>query len=441
MKKLLYICIMTALSLSSCVQDVEDVFDSSASERVRVTADEFKKLLVSKEHGWVMEYYPEAKKSYGGFIYTLSFGDDDKVSVSGERGDDAAAEKTSLYSIQTDMSVTLNFDTYNEIFHYLSDPDPHSDMASIYGFQENMTAGDGYKGDYEFVLKSKSNDEIILQGKKTKNKIRMTPLQEPAGSYLAKLIAMKKKAAEVPLGTVGFKGTIDGKELYLEQDKVRHFVVYYDGEKIGGTAACPTVEGIRLYEPLELAGKSLQNFSFADNAYTCLDQDAGDVVLKSYKDPAYLSYEEFLGAYTMAYDSRTASVTVEKLVEGETLLIRGFSPRFDVVMTYDRQAGKVGIYPQKVTTTGGLDIWICAFDSKAGSLTWNESVGMVAVWNQSNDNFVLTFEDNGEWGENACYGWYYRSFTTGTMSNGAHFNGWGSYSFCDEFKTLTKKVN
>lgn len=439
MKKILYISALAALSLSSCVQDVDDVFDSTASDRVQNAAKEFRNLLVGKEHGWVMEYYPETKRSYGGYIYTLSFDNDDKVTVSGERNDDAAAERTSLYSIQTDMSVTLNFDTYNEIFHYLSDPDPHSDMASIYGFQENMTAGDGYKGDYEFVLKSMSADEIVLQGKKTKNRIRMTPLQEPAGAFLGKLIAMKQKVDGVPLGTVGFRGTVDGKELYFEQDRMRHFTVYYDGMKIGGAAACPTVEGMKLYEPLEIAGKSIQNFSFADNTYTCLDQGAGDVALKSYKDPAYLTYEEFPGSYEMAYDRQKQVVTVEKLVEGKTLLIKGFSPYFDVVMTYDGQAGKVSIHPQKVATTGGLDIWICAYDSKAGYLSWNESVGMVAVWNQSTDNFVLTFEDNGVWGDNVCYGWYYRSYTAGTTSNGAHFNGWGSYSFCNEFKTLTKK--
>lgn len=440
MKRLIYmIGALAAMVLSSCVQDVDDVFDSTASERIRNTSEEFRKLLVGTEHGWVMEYYPEAKQSYGGFIYTLKFDDDDKVTVSGERNGDAAAMKTSLYSVGTDMGVTLNFDTYNEIFHYLSDPDPHSGTASIYGFQEGgLEVGSGYKGDYEFVLQSKSVDEIILQGKKTKNLIRMVPLQEPAESYLSKLIAMNRKVADVPPGTVGFKGTVDGKELYFEQDRERHFSVYYDGEKIGSAAACPTLEGMKFYEPLEVAGRSMQHFSFADNTYTCLDNGAENVLLASYKDPAYLIYEEFLGTYEMAYDNRTQEVTVEKLKEGETLLIKGFSPRFDVVMTYDKATGKSYIYSQKVATQNGLDIWICAYDSVEGYFSWTTTVGMVTEWNQSYENFVLTFKDFGSW-SNVVYGWYYRSFTAGTMNNGAYFNGWGSYYFCKNLKTLTKK--
>lgn len=437
MKKLIYLSMMLTVLLSSCVQDVDDVFNETASERVQGMVKEFQKVLQSKDHGWVMEYYPHAKQSYGGYVFTLTFGENDQVTVSGELKDDAAAKKTSLYSIQTDMGPTLNFDTYNEIFHYLADPDPSS--YSNFGFWEPLKAGNGYEGDYEFVLQSLSADEIILKGKKTKNIIRMVPLQESPEMYLEKVIDMKEESDNVPVGTIGFKGIVDDKELFFEQDQQRHFAVYYDDVKIGGVAACPTQQGMKLYEPLEVAGRMLQNFSFANNTYTCVDDGATDVALKSYRDPSYLTYGEFIGAYEMAYDNTKRDVTVEALVEGQSFLIKGFSPNFNVVMTYDDIAGKAYIYSQKVTTVNGRDIWICAWDSKAGSLTWGTTTGMVAEWNQSTDNFVLTFKDFGSFSEKVVYGWYYYSFDAGGLSNGAFFSGWGSNSFCSTFKTLTKK--
>lgn len=438
MKKLMYIGALLAVLLSSCVQDVDDVFSNTASERVQNEVRELQALLLSQEHGWVMEYYPQAKQSYGGFIYTLAFDENDQVTVSGEFNDDASAKRTSLYSIQTDMGPTLNFDTYNEIFHYLADPDPHS--YSNYGFWESgLQAGNGFEGDYEFVLQSKSANEIILQGKKTKNRIRMVPLQESAESYLTKLIAMKQKVDDVPVGTVGFKGMVDGKELYFEQDQMRHLAIYYDGEVVGSAAVCPTLDGMAFYEPLKVAGRSMQHFSFADNAYTCLDEGATDVTLKSYRDPAFLAYGDFVGTYEMAYDNTKRDVTVEALVEGETLLIKGFSPNFNVVMTYDGVAGKAYIYSQKIATVGDRDIWLSAWDSDTGNLTWGTSIGMVTEWNQSTDNFVLTFKDFGSYADHVVYGWYYYSFPTGTTSNGGFFSGWGSNYFCANLKTLTKK--
>lgn len=438
MKKLMFIGALLAVLLSSCEQDVDEVFGNTASERIQSEVRELQALLLSQEHGWVMEFYPQAKQAYGGFIYTFTFNENDQVTISGELSNDAAAKKTSLYSIQTDMGPTLNFDTYNEIFHYMADPDPHS--FSKFGFWESdLKEGKGFEGDYEFVLQSKSANEIILQGKKTKNRIRMTPLQESAKSYLTKLIAMKQKISDVPDGTIGFKGMVDGKELYFKQDRMRHFIAYYDGKEIGSAAACPTLDGIVLYEPLIVSGRSIQHFSFADNAYTCLDEGATDVYLKFYKDPAFLSYEDYIGTYEMSYDDVKCDVTIEALVKGEKFLIKGLNPNFDLVMTYNANAGKAYIFSQKISTVDNRDIWLSAWDSVTGNLTWDTSVGMMTEWNQSTDNFVLTFKDFGSFSGHVVSGWYYYSFPLGTTSGGDFFPGWGSYYFCKNLKTLIKK--
>ena len=395
MKRVLHICAVAALTLSSCVQDVDDVFDSPASERVRNTAKEFRELLVGNKNGWVMEYYPDSKRSYGGYVYTLSFDGNDNVTVRGERDNDPDAEKTSLYSIGTDMSVTLNFDTYNEIFHYLSDPDP--DYASIYGFHEGeLEAGDGYKGDYEFVLRSKSDDEIILQGKKTGNRIRLTPLQEPAGSYLTKLIAMKRKVADVPFGTVGFKGTLDGKELYFKEGRKRHFTVYYDGEEVGSVAACPTVEGIKLYEPIEVAGRSMQNFSFAGNTYTCIDQGVGDITFKSYKDP-------LLGNYKLTYRNSEGELSTGTVLFGKEddtyyLQTDAFIGGITIPVDYDEFNSRIVISFGYILTTieleGATYYVVLGAVSKRGYLGFGEEYQYVANAEQGKPEFK--FKHQGE---------------------------------------------
>lgn len=438
MKKLIYIGILLTTLLSSCVQDVDDLFDKSASERSQESVDQLQALLQSPEHGWVMEYYPEVKQSYGGYIYTLKFGQNDQVTVSGELKNNASASKTSLYSIKTDMGPTLNLDTYNEIFHYLADPDPHS--YSHYGFWESgLTAGKGFEGDYEFVLQSSSKDEIVFKGKKTKNIIRMTPLAEAPKSHLEKLLVMKTKIDNLPDGSIGFKGELGGKELFFEMDQQRHFSIKYDGVKVGAAASCPTMEGLKFYEPIVVAGKKMQYFSFANSSLTCMDQGATDVSVKVYKDPAFVSYREFIGAYTFAYDNIKRNVTIEEKVKGESLTIKGFSPNFDVVLRYDATAGKAYLTSQKVATVNGRDIWISAWDTQTGNLTWDVNMGMVTEWNQSTNNFVLTFKDYGSWAEHVISGLYYYSFDAGGKANGAFFNGWGSNSFCSTLKTLTKK--
>lgn len=429
--------------LASCVQDVDDVFDDSSSQRVEQEAERLGNLLRQPQYGWVMEYYPSSLQAYGGFVFTMKFEEEDKVAISGDLFNDPAGSYSSLYSIKKDKNISLNFDTYNPVFHYLSDPDPHAPgQYSPYGFHERLTAGEGFEGDYEFFFVSGDEHEIILKGKKTKNIIRMTPLAETSINYLSKVQTVKTATTDIP-ATMGLVGMVDGKELRLFYDGKfgRRFKVEYDGVQLNGVAMMPTADGMKFYSPITINGKNLQNFSYASDTYTCKDAGLTDVKLTYLANPYYLTYEDYIGSYKIAYDDISAkTVSIVAHEEGKTLLLKTpFSTKYSVLLNYDSVKGTVSIHPQAVVTNGVVDVWICSYDANSGRLTWLSYTGMESNWNGDKENFVLTFGDNGEWGTNQTTGFYYRSFDTGTQNNGQHFNEFGEYYACMYFYSLTKK--
>jgi hypothetical protein len=215
--------------------------------------------------------------------------------------------------------------------------------------------------------------------------------------------------------------------------------VVYGDEYIGDMSMLPTAEGLKSYKPFTVDGITLQNFSFADNMLTCIDNK--NTISFAYKDnPLYLSYEDFLGSYKLAFDRRTVSTsTIEPLEEGKTLLLSGLNTKYKAVLQYDSIKGTVSICSQIVQTVNERDIWLCSFDANSGRFTWNVNTGMVTEWNGDRDNFVLSFIDNKAWGSYTVTGFYYYSFDKGTLSNGDFYDGYGNKYACEVLKTLTKK--
>lgn len=447
MKKVFYYISILLLSIhvSSCVQDIDDVFDASSSVRVDEAAKAFDALLRRPANGWLMEYYPQSNQIYGGFAFVLKFGEESKVDVSGTLFGDPEQVYQSLYSIKKDKNISLNFDTYNPLFHYLSDPDPHvPGTYSLYGYYENMTRGKGYEGDYEFFLVSSGENEIILQGKKTKNIIRMTPLQETASSYLTKVLNVLKETSSIP-AIMGLTATIDGKslELFSYGGVGAYMPVSYGDETLGSASVLATSDGLTFYSPIEAGGKSISHLAYRseDKTFVCTDEGATDVVFSFLPNPQYLPYEDYIGSYKIAYDKVTSkTVTIEAKEEGKTLrLNKPFSSKYSIVLQYEPVTGTVSIHPQAVATNGTMDIWICSYDAAQGRLSWNETTGMQGTWNGDRENFVIEFADNGVSSSLTTTGFYYRSFDAGTQNNGAHFDGFGDYYACKYFYSLTKK--
>lgn len=310
MKKIIYILLVFATICSSCVQDVDDVYDKPVAQRVEEAVQEYHDLLVSSEYGWLMEYYPHSSQVYGGFNYVMKFSEGNKVMISTDAFGKSDEMEESLFSVKKDIGPTLNFDSYNKLFHYFSDPDISGGAGT----------GKGYEGDYEFLLRSHTENEIILRGKKTKNIIKMTRLTEDATPYLTAAIKVDEEMNSLE-GVLGFSGMLNGKELALLYTDSHTFNVMYDGQQTA-SSFMPTATGIQLYLPVEAGGKELYRFTWSAANETLTAENAPDVVLKVDYDPEYIIYAQYLGKYTMKYrrGENTSILSIEiELVKKEDM--------------------------------------------------------------------------------------------------------------------------
>lgn len=365
-----------SVSLGACSRNMDEVFDKSATERVQEELSAFDRQLQSATNGWVMEYYPGGiNQDHGGIPLTISFNKDGFATF--RNGTDVTKAARSLYSIRKDMGITLSFDTYNNIFHQYSDPD----MSAGQG------RGKGLEGDFEFVLESRSIDEIILSGKKHNAIIRMYPLKKTATEYLKQANAQAAAYSEIP-GIVGLKGSINGKEItgsLLSQRKFRLQV----GEESAEVPFMFTDTGVKLYQPFTLAGTTVTAMTF-DAETSQFKSSEGNLTLSLIRNPLGLKLEDLLGKYQFSFSKNTAEV--ELVLEDGVVVMKGLSNQFSLVFKYNLGLGVLEWNPHSIAPNAMAAGW--ASRSSQGSLSWNSSVGMYSVWNGDMANFELTFESN-----------------------------------------------
>ncbi|MBQ9466903.1 MAG: DUF4302 domain-containing protein [Muribaculaceae bacterium] len=201
MKKLFNIMMLVAVTataaLTSCKNEVDDIFDKSAAERLTEGQEYFTNILSDKGGKWQMEYFANANEP--GYVYVVTFNKDGSVKMAGNnlyiaRLTNASAmapaygDQTSLWDVITDNGLTLTFNSYNRVFHLFSTPEDLSDT-------EASETGVGHEGDYEFNLMKYSNDTLYLTGKKRHIDIIMTRLSPEVDdrAYLDEVNALPAK--------------------------------------------------------------------------------------------------------------------------------------------------------------------------------------------------------------------------------------------------------
>lgn len=245
MRKLLYLFLtFLALSFQSCLKEDEDFFDKSASERMSSTLETYKSILVASKDGWALEYYPEENQSYGGYVYTIKFTDDDATVALDIAG--SAITKTGLYKLVGDDGPVLTFDTYNLLMHYFANP--------------SEDATDGQRGDYEFILMGHEGNVITLKGKRSGNKMTLTKLTEPYDTFIEKVNLSRSTINGVP--KIGVK--VGGEAILAEKTSSKFSFTYTEGgkETAVSVAYVPTTTGVKLYEPITIKGEKFQNFTY-----------------------------------------------------------------------------------------------------------------------------------------------------------------------------------
>lgn len=264
MKKIMNFLMMCAIlvACTSCKNEVEDLFDRTATQRIEDANKHYNDIFKSASNGWIMYFYGD--RQYGGYNVLMKFHDDATVTIANERIYDAQNKtftaETSHYKLEQSAGAILSFDDYNTVFHYLSDPVNPDGIG---------TNGVGFGGDLEYRIISATNERIELLGKKTLNKIVMVPV--PAGmgwdEYLNKV-----KAIEADMTSANVVVTINKTDSIPTATNSPYrrltFTVEEGGNKFTLTAPyIVTLEGFKFYSPVELKdGKTVEQFTYVPGA-------------------------------------------------------------------------------------------------------------------------------------------------------------------------------
>jgi len=165
--------LLSAVTMSSCKFETEDIFDEQAANRIEHTCEDIEDKLVAasaqNQNGWVLQYFVSGtdEMSFEGFNLFARFRNDGTVLFAGDhrylRNNNANkyTESVSLYSVLREEGPVISFNTWNDVFTPFSDPVNPQKAPTII-----EKDGEGMGGDINLVVKSFNANEIILRGER-----------------------------------------------------------------------------------------------------------------------------------------------------------------------------------------------------------------------------------------------------------------------------------
>ena len=201
---LLSIVALTSLSLASCKNEVDDIFDDDAVIRLDNKKAEYVNILTNNGQGrrWQMEYFSNTEEP--GYIYLMTFYGDGSVKISGSNkwinyvqsgqmsSKSAFGSAMSMWDVIADNGPVLSFNTYNPYFHLFADPYDIPSSGSAASDRDINETGYGHEGDYEFDIMKYSGDTLYLVGKKHELSMIMTRVDdgEDDEAYMSQVVAL-----------------------------------------------------------------------------------------------------------------------------------------------------------------------------------------------------------------------------------------------------------
>lgn len=316
--------------LQSCLKDQEDKFSEPASERMEKFLSNAQSTLTASEEGWVLDYFPDDNQLYGGFVYTVKF-TKDKATVGCELANDATAELTSLYRMTADNGPVLSFDSGNDFIHYFATPNGEHTKA--------------YGGDFEFVIDSVGTDIVKIHGKRSLNTMYLRKLAKPASLYLAEV-----KGVQNSFDLTEADGTVNDQKVSLTFEGRR--VTFTAGETSVTEAYIFYNEGIRLYQPVTIAGKTFSELKFDAAKLSLTATDADGVVFYNLPTNLVVNDEAFSRNF-FAKDLTAVEVKTGGSWLKATKTENGITLAADANTTGHPRAGRV-----KLTKNGGDSVII-----------------------------------------------------------------------------------
>lgn len=256
MKKInIFLFILVGLVMQSCLTEDKDKFSVSASDRMeeRLIANE--NVFLAAPNGWLMKYYPQKDKIYGGYTLFIDFEQENKVKATSERGG-ASKVVESLYSLTGDDGPVVRFDTYNELIHYFAEPKNPDGIGP---------EDSGMQGDYEFVIIDATPERVELIGKKTGNTIIMEPIpaEDKWADLMEPIIEMGNKLKQF----TRFEYKVGDFTARVSQSYRRLTFLSGEGddEKEELVPYRVTAEGMELFVPLTMGNVNITSFKLVED--------------------------------------------------------------------------------------------------------------------------------------------------------------------------------
>ena len=427
MKKYLSIYTLLALAcivLQSCLFSEEEIFDESSANRATADVIKCQEILKDVPNGWKLEYYIGSNYSAGAITLLMKF-DGKQVEMASETGAESYKPGTiitSLYQVKSEQSTMLTFDSYNPLIHMFSGP-----------LGLNMNLG----GDYEFIIMSATPDKVILQGKKYKNIMEMTPMPKdiPWRIQIEDIINIEKDAF---LNTYRMEKGGQVLNYFIRNNGTMATFSAYSAD-YSSARSLPyiyTEKGLKLQSPYNVNGLEVQNFKWdrKSRLFVCTDAGATDIVLKEYYPENYLQYEDYIGTYTATVDDydegpTSQSVTITPKVRGESYTLKSIGG-FNFTLQYDKASGKLVLDSQSISSTSSSSYYFACAAGVEGyahtelSLPSRLRNGLINVTTNSNP-FTFYFADKASQEITSLIIWAYSSdeySTSGLMGYWSWYN-------------------
>ena len=382
---LLAILFAAVLFTPSCLKDQKDLFDEPSSARMQSYLENVRDVLTYvTDEGWVMDYYPGS--SFAGISIVLKFTEQEVTALSEK---DPYTEETSTFRLTTDDGPVLSFDTYNSIIHEYATP--------------SSTLYQAKGGDFEFDILKVSEEEIVLRGKRSRNYCFLHPLFDDAEDYL---LAVKEMENSISVAAVST--TIDGVEYEGFLDSATRTFSY--GEKgtpddnLTNKRYVVTPTGLRFAGEFSIGEESFTEWVYDEDAEEFIDEMSGTVFEKLIP-PGWVSYDDYLGNWTLNYDGGSFNVSITVNEQGNSYWLDSISKGgFKILLSYNGGRGRLSWVRQRVGASGTKEIACCPWDAASGHYTWAEGVGMYGyVEDTEAEHLEVKWADNGVWRQTSDY--------------------------------------
>ena len=281
---LLSLVALSALTLGSCKNEVDEIFDQDAVARLEQAQKEFRQILTDQGGKWRMEYY--ANSDEPGYVYLMTFRTDGSVTISGENewighvdgqslNVPTYGSEVSLWDVITDNGPVLTFNTYNKYFHVFASPE---DIPSTDSEAPDET-GYGHEGDYEFDLMKYSNDTLYITGKKYGLDMIMTRVDANVDDheYMDNVVAMADSFFNAKIPQV-YINLPNGVRWIVKNGASSILKMFREGDDEISTSEYHNIiitpDGLSFMNPITLDGYLIKSFvRQADGSLVCREDN------------------------------------------------------------------------------------------------------------------------------------------------------------------------